>query len=152
MTTPQMKEPIPGGCNVGCNSCAFREASVTRSEPYNMVKSTLCDLGGIPFYCHYDKNGHNFYADTEKPETSQMRICQGWAAQMRIRAKDPEWRERRTFRKVLAEMALGALEMLVDNRGDRTDHLKTIRTGIEMLVLNKRKKTNPMMKDNRESI
>jgi hypothetical protein len=142
MTTPKTRSPLPGGRNIGCDTCAFRAASVTRQEPYNAMKATLCDLGGVPFYCHHDKDGNDFHAATDKPPMSQLRICQGWAAQMRERAADPAWRKDRSLRKAFAQMALGALELLVDNdsKEDRARHLRTIRTAIEMLVLKRPRK------------
>jgi hypothetical protein len=148
MPTPKIRTPFPGGSNVGCDSCAFREASVTRREPYNTMKAMLCDLGGVPFYCHHDRSGHDFHADEVKPDVKELRICQGWAAKMRERAKDPRWREGRKLRKSLAQLGLGALELLVDNKDaqDRKSKLRTIRIVIEMLVLKKPRKL-PIPKD-----
>lgn len=151
MPTPKIREPLPGGCDVGCESCAFRLASETRREPYNTMKATLCDLGGVPFYCHYDKAGHDFHADEAKPVVEQLKVCEGWKQAMRKRSKDSRWMEGRTLRKSLAQLALGALELLVDNEDaqDRKTKLRTIRIVIEMLVLKKPRPAFKIPKDAR---
>lgn len=128
---------VPGGCDIGCSSCAFRAGSETRGEFANVVKATLCELGGVPFYCHYSKAGEDFHASKAKPPVQELRICEGWKARMQELKRDPQWTKRRRIRKAFAELALGALERLSGNENDeeRRMALKTIERAIHALVL-----------------
>lgn len=130
-------ETIPGGCNIGCGTCAFREASDTRGEPYNVMKATLCQLGGVPFYCHYSKDGEDFHASKSKPPVEQLQVCEGWKAAMREIKDDPRFNRSLRIRKAFAELGLGALEQLVDcdDEAKRKHALKVIGQVVERLVL-----------------
>lgn len=35
-----------------CETCAFREDCETFDEPLNRLKSMICAMSGLPFYCH----------------------------------------------------------------------------------------------------
>jgi|ERR1700732_1421592 len=141
-TTQKIREPLPGGCDIGCDTCAFRAGSDTRREPYNAMKATLCELGGVPFYCHLDRAGVDFHASEDKPPASQLRICEGWKKAMRVVAQNPVWRKNRSLRKAFAEIGIGALERLVDNDDpeDRARHMKTVGMAVRALVLKKPRK------------
>lgn len=134
-------KPLPGGCNIGCGSCAFRKSSPTRAEPYNAIRALLCELGGVPFYCHYDKSGRDFHhTPDDKPVLVQLRVCEGWKAAVRKRAANPEWREDRSLRKTVAGVALGAVERLAQpyEPHEREQLLKTIADSIAALVPTKK--------------
>jgi hypothetical protein len=36
-----------------CEGCAFKPGAAANREPWNRLRSMICALGGIPFYCHH---------------------------------------------------------------------------------------------------
>lgn len=132
----QITEPMPGGCNIGCHDCAFRAGSDTRREPYNVMNSMFCELGGKAFFCHYDKAGHDFHTDSVKPEMNQLVVCQGWKQAMAERAADPVWRRNRKFLRAAAELGSGALELLTrrSTKRERAQHMATIKRSIKLIA------------------
>jgi hypothetical protein len=128
---------IPGGCNVGCVTCAFRSGSETRFEPVPVLESQLCVLGGLPFYCHYDRNGVDFHASEEKPGRLDLVVCEGWKREIREASRDPRWRRRRLLRKAYAQIGLDSLKILTsaEEATERKEALRKIGQAIEYLVL-----------------
>jgi hypothetical protein len=68
-----------------CESCAFRLGSDAARESNNFIKSRLCALGGVPFYCHEgtdwkDPDSHVVKNYAELRERGP-RVCAGWKAE-----------------------------------------------------------------------
>lgn len=128
---------IPGGCNVGCGSCAFRAGSETRFEPIPVLESEFCVLGGVPFFCHYDKAGRDFHASDDKPKGVDLVVCEGWKAAVREASRDPRWHNRRHLRRAYAEIGLDSLKLLTaeEDAGARKQLLKQIKLSIDALLL-----------------
>jgi hypothetical protein len=121
-STP-IDNPIPGGCNVGCGSCAFRDGSVTRHEPYNAIRAQICALGGVPFYCHRDMDGP--VGDEFRgrlPPGIPYTVCEGWKSEVRRRAKLSWWRESLRMRRTIARIALLHFEGFIDSDPKRKKH------------------------------
>lgn len=137
---PAILKPIPGGIDAGCHTCAFRRGSETRSDTVTQVKGALCVLGGLPFYCHYDKAGVDFHETDEKPPANMLKICEGWKASVAEAAADPRWRKNREIRKAYAHLGLDALTMLAGNEdaASRKAELKNVERAINGLVLPER--------------
>lgn len=111
--TDALAQLAAGGRNVGCESCAYRKSSVTRTEATNVIRATICADAGVPFHCHVtsgvlrlDGNG-------------KMLVCEGWKAEIRERAKSPEWRKQRRVKRAVGEYCLGLLEVLCDTPAGR---------------------------------
>lgn len=128
---------IPGGCNVGCGSCAFRSGSETRFEPLPVLQSEFCVLGGVPFFCHYDKAGRDFHGNDDKPKGVDLVVCEGWKAAVREASKDPRWRNKRLLRRAYAQIGLESLKLLVaeEDAGARKHMLETIGRALDALLL-----------------
>lgn len=130
----QLPNPIPGGCNVGCGSCAYREASITRHEPYNALRALICALGGIPFYCHQGFDWRT--AKGRFPAGAPRKVCEGWKREVALKAKDPEWRKTLWFRRAIAELTVGAVEQFVseEDPGEKKRLLRVMQRGIRKLA------------------
>lgn len=94
-----------------CDSCAFREGSITfEREPDNRLRAQIAALGGIPFFCHHGlnwnkpiavKRGFAFDLDGNH---QRLKICEGWrshvARMISSRTKN------RSARRAFAQIAL----------------------------------------------
>jgi hypothetical protein len=103
------RESIPGGCDVGCGSCAFRDTSQTRSEAWNVIRSQICVEGAVPFYCHIGMDWEAEDGQFTREQLRKMKVCEGWKAAVRERSTSRAWREKRGFKHSTAMLCLGAL-------------------------------------------
>lgn len=98
-----------GGCDKGCGTCAYREGSVTRTEPFNLIRSMMAVEGAVPFHCH-----RTFPYTERLPKKSELVVCEGWKHEVAKRAADPAWRERRHDKHSLAATGLLLMDELVE--------------------------------------
>jgi hypothetical protein len=75
-----------------CKTCAYREGCETFSEPYNRLRSIICALAGLPFYCHQGMDWRTInLAELTRDQIIQFRkdatICEGWRQAVAARAK-----------------------------------------------------------------
>lgn len=104
-----------------CDTCAFRSGSVTHDEePHNRLRSELCALGAIPFYCHHGADGTVRDLGTVTRETQRVAvqtgfivICQGWRRTVKELAAAGYFKESPRLKRVYAEVGLGALRTFV---------------------------------------
>jgi len=71
-----------------CESCAFRSGAAANTEIYNRLRSEICALTGVPFWCHHGKDGTDFTSKTKFVTNAElrsrgMRICEGWKRAVR---------------------------------------------------------------------
>jgi hypothetical protein len=102
-----------GGSDVGCSSCAYREGSPTREEPYNVLRAEIAAEGGIPFHCH-----QNFPYLDRLPEKQELVVCEGWKKAVAEKAKDPHWRTMREAKGAIARLAMGLVEEFTNAEND----------------------------------
>jgi hypothetical protein len=95
-----------GGIDAGCASCAYRKGSETRNEPTNLIKATICAEAGVPFHCHV-RSSVPLLSAAGKPV-----VCAGWKAEVRERAKDPEWRRQRQLKHWIGASILLLIDQL----------------------------------------
>jgi hypothetical protein len=75
-----------------CETCAFREDCETFGEPLNRLKSMICAMSGLPFYCHKGHDWRNTHiANMTNSEVKEFRssaqICEGWRRAIRERVE-----------------------------------------------------------------
>lgn len=132
----QIDSPLPGGCDVGCQSCAFRADSITRREPYNALRAKVCALGAVPFYCHQGLDGPpgEQYRD-QFPPGAPRRVCQGWKQETASLAKQSWWRESLRVRRWIARIALVHIDLAIGREGSlKMEHWNVVHRAVDLLV------------------
>lgn len=104
-----LEELAKGGCDEGCGTCAYREGSITRTEPTNLIKSMMAVEGAVPFHCH-----QGFPFRERMPLRSELVVCAGWKHEVAKRAQDPAWREARHVKHSLAGSAMTLIDELAE--------------------------------------
>lgn len=115
-----------------CDTCAFREGSTTHdAEPYNRLRSEICALTGVPFFCHHGLNWRKpmiirrgMAADVDG-NIRRLQICAGWKARMNgsqlPRDSDNLSHLGRIVRRSKGLAALDLLEEACDSENDASD-------------------------------
>lgn len=102
-----------------CDTCAFREGCVTyEEEPHNKLRAEICVTAPLPFHCHYSKAGDwstlslaNLNATEAMTLRRELKICEGWRAEVKRRAARGEYADRET-RKILHWAGIHALQLI----------------------------------------
>lgn len=93
-----------------CDTCAFRPGPGAHEEPYNRLRSNICAMSGVPFFCHEGIDWRGQDAMSRLPgllHSGDAHICAGWKE--RVSLAIPRGREHagcRQLRKLLGGLAL----------------------------------------------
>jgi hypothetical protein len=133
-----------------CNTCAFRAGCITHDkEPHNALKGEICALSGVPFFCHYDKNGVDHHGDVVfwmrgrgfdiNGENAQLRICEGWKKRVLENQARGFFKTRylRFLRKMLGNHALRLIDVFLSSEDGTPEKLEAhaqLKTTIEMIA------------------
>lgn len=89
-------------------------------EPYNNLKSLICALASIPFYCHHTRMGRDITELADKRFTRgelkdlQMKICGGWSARTRVLEAAGHYTGRRKTLQFIGQYAIEQLDAMLD--------------------------------------
>jgi len=104
-----------------CEGCAYTEGAEANLEPQNSIKSQLCLLGAIPFYCHHSRDGalqdlrDVRAADLrEGLRSGRIQICQGWRREVKSLAATGYYQSAAELKRAYARLGLGALKIFVE--------------------------------------
>lgn len=115
------------GCLTPCDTCAFEPGTVTHDrEPHNHLKALICLLAGLPFHCHYLKDGRDIHADPayhERMTAGEARqhgfeICAGWKREIKLLADAGYFKERRMVTKANGIIGLDELYVFLNSEGE----------------------------------
>lgn len=103
-----------------CDGCAFKDGAAANVEPYNRLRSEICAIGGLPFFCHANIDWRKDLTgkDPEQlgAELRKTGICAGWRERV-LELKsgghfdDPEIR---IVRRLVAAYALQKIDEWAD--------------------------------------
>lgn len=94
-----------------CDTCAFKKGAAANREPYNLLRSTVCALSGVPFFCHEGFDWRNFRQGL--PPREHRKVCAGWQQNVRQLAAKGRFanEDRRRTLHVLGGLALEEIEL-----------------------------------------
>jgi hypothetical protein len=103
-----------------CEGCAFKPGAAANREPYNLLRSEVCALGAIPFFCHHSIDWKNRKMDSAsiRADVRIAGICQGWkrrVGELRAEGYFVDVEKRRT-RRFSAMYILGVLDEWIEQK------------------------------------
>lgn len=69
-----------------CDTCAFKNDSVTHGEPYNRFRGQVLAMAGLPFFCHHSHDYKRPFIvvaglavqEGQENGPQRLQVCEGW--------------------------------------------------------------------------
>lgn len=126
-----------------CQTCAFKDGCAANLEPYNRVRSEVCALSAIPFYCHTTFDWRNTDLSTmTRDEVAAFRkgmtVCQGWRRRVAELAKHGHFKVPgvREVRRILGQNAILIIQRVVktEDRAEKDQLYRSLDEYVRMLI------------------
>lgn len=113
-----------------CETCAFRPGSEAARESNNYIKSRLCALGGVPFYCHegtdWKDPASHVVKNYAELRARGIRVCAGWKAETGRLARAGHFVKGRLFKRAFAIIGLESLIIYLSKETDAEDKAEAL--------------------------